>query len=409
MTDRYSSQPNSCYAVYAKRTPFGKILGQLKNIRPDDLLSFLLDDFKNQFIPSQDGFKLHHLDDFIVGCANQAGEDNRNIARMSLLLSEFPTEVPGTTINRLCGSSLDAAQMAYALISSGMKDAVLVGGVESMSRAPYVLSKAETAFDRQQKCYDSTFGWRFINPKMSKVKPPLSMGETAEEVAARFKISRVEQDHYALRSHQLCAKFKSMRIKEICPIKLEINREEFLMDDDECIRADSQIEKLQKLKPVFNPQGTVTAGNSSPMNDGAALLLFVSGEYLKKFHLTPMFKVEDAAVVGLDPDIMGMGPVGAIKKILHRQNKKISDYDSFEINEAFAAQVLAVQKELNIPSEKLNPQGGALAIGHPLGASGARLLVTLAHQMQNRPEMQAAIASMCIGVGQGIALSITRK
>lgn len=390
------------YITYAKRTAIGKLGGKLANIRPDDLLAHVFMDLKNQL-----SFDLKLIDDVIVGCANQAGEDNRNIARMSLILAGFPFEVPGATINRLCGSSLDALIDAHARIKSGIADCIIVGGVESMTRSPLVMSKATEAFGRDQKIFDTTLGWRFPNARMQEIFPLLGMGETAEEVARDYSISREEQDQYALSSHQKAAqaqkegKFKD----EIIPIEIKTKKDSFIFAEDECIRPDSTMEALQKLKPVFKKDGSVTAGNSSPMNDGASALMIVSESFLKEHKLTPLMEITGAATRGVHPNIMGIGPIAAVETLLKRTNKKITDFDAIEINEAFAAQALGCIKGLGIDQNKVNLQGGAIAIGHALGNSGVRIVTTLTHIMQKNPQYKEGLATMCIGVGQGVAMS----
>lgn len=390
------------FVVNAKRTAIGKLSGKLAPARVDDLLAFVLADLKNSM-----NFDPALIDDVIVGCANQAGEDNRNLARMSLILAGYPLEVPGTTINRLCGSSLDALIDGYARIQSGLADCLVIGGAESMTRAPFALSKASSPFDREQKMFDTTFGWRFTNPKMEKIFPLLGMGETAEEVAALYKISREEQDKFALASHQKAAAAwdRGDFNDEVLPYTVELKKESYVFAKDECVRADTTMEALAKLKPVFRKEGTVTAGNSSPMNDGASGILIVSEEFMNIHKLTPMMEVTGAAVRGLHPNTMGLGPVEAVKVLLKKYNKKVSDFDSIELNEAFAAQSLGCIKGLELDQSRVNLNGGAIAIGHALGSSGTRIVTTLAHQMKKNKNIKEGLATMCIGVGQGIAVS----
>ena len=390
------------FIVNAKRTAIGKLAGKLAPARVDDLLAHVLTDLKKDLT-----FDPALVEDVIVGCANQAGEDNRNIARMSLILAGYPLEVPGTTINRLCGSSLDALIDGYARIQSGLADCLVIGGAESMTRAPFALSKAAGPYDREQKMFDTTFGWRFINPKMEKMFPLLGMGETAEEVAALYKISREEQDQFALRSHQKAAAAweRGDFNDEVLPYTVELKKDSYVFAKDECVRADTTMEALSKLKPVFRKEGTVTAGNSSPMNDGASGLMIVSEEFLKTHKLTPMIEVTGAAVRGLHPNTMGLGPVEAVKVLMKKTGKKVSDFDSIELNEAFAAQSLGCIKGLELDASKVNLNGGAIAIGHALGSSGTRIVTTLAHQMKKNKNIKEALATMCIGVGQGIAVS----
>jgi len=390
------------YIVYAKRTAIGKLGGKLAPVRVDDLLASVLKNVKEHL-----SFDPLLIDDVVVGCANQAGEDNRNLARMATILAGFPMDIPGTTINRLCGSSLDAVIDGHARIQAGIADCLVIGGAESMTRGPFVLSKAQSGYDRDQKMYDTTFGWRFQNPKMEKMFPLLGMGETAEEVAALYKLSREEQDQFAYNSHMKAAAAYSRGdfSDEILPVMVELKKENYTFDKDECVRADTTLEALAKLKPVFRKEGTVTAGNSSPMNDGASAILMVSEEFLKTHKLTPIMEVTGAAVRGLHPNTMGLGPVEAVKVLMKRYNRKISEFDSVELNEAFAAQSLGCIKGLELDPAKVNLNGGAIAIGHALGSSGTRIVTTLAHQMKKNKSIKEGLATMCIGVGQGIAVS----
>ncbi|MCS7244531.1 MAG: thiolase family protein [candidate division WOR-3 bacterium] len=383
------------YITLALRTPIGKYGGALKDVRPDDLLAYLLKEVveRSQIEPEL-------IDDVYVGCANQAGEDNRNVARMAVLLAGLPYTIPACTVNRLCGSGLEAVNIAYKSIVSHEADIIIAGGVESMTRAPYVMPKFNEPFKRGNfEVYDTSLGWRFINPKFPYY--PYSMGETAENLASLYKISREEQDLFAYDSHRKAikaideGKFKD----EIVPVILPDNT---IFETDEGPRRDTSLEKLSKLKPVFKKDGTVTAGNSSNLNDGASLLVLVSERKLKELNLKPLARIIGTSVVGVNPDIMGIGPVYAIKKLLNRFNLKLDDVKLFEINEAFAAQILAVLRELPIEEEKLNVNGGAIALGHPLGCSGARILTTLVHELKRRGG-GLGIASLCIGVGQGIA------
>ena len=393
------------YIVYAKRTPIGSFGGSLSGVRVGDLLAELFKDYAKTA-----KHDLKEISDTIIGCANQAGEDNRNLARMSLLLAGYPFEVPGTTINRLCGSSLDAVIDAHARISAGLGDCFIAGGGESMSRAPYVMSKANSPFDRAQKMWDTSIGWRFENPKMAAIFPLLGMGETAEEVQKLHNISREEQDKFALASHQKAVaaqnagKFK----EEICAITIEGKKGTTIVDTDEGPRPDTSLEKLAKLKPAFKKDGSVTAGNSSSINDGASMVVVCSEEFMKRHNLKPFARITGAATHGLHPNVMGLGPVGAIKKLCDRFNHKLSDFDVIELNEAFAAQALGCIKELELDQTKINKNGGSIAIGHPLGASGTRILTTMLYQMKNDPSLKKGLASMCIGVGQGIAVSVER-
>lgn len=391
------------YLVHAKRTPIGSFGGALSQVRVDDLLAELFKDFSKA-----SAFDLKEIDDTIIGCANQAGEDNRNLARMSLILAGYPLEVPGTTINRLCGSSLDAVIDAHARIQAGLGSCFIAGGAESMSRAPYVMSKSQSPYDRTQKMWDTSIGWRFENPKMAEMFPLIGMGETAEEVQKLKNVSREDQDEFALNSHKKAvAAQKAGHFKqEILPITIINKKETTIIEHDEGPRADTSLEKLAKLRPAFRKDGTVTAGNSSSINDGASMVVVCSEEFVKRHNLKPLVMVTGGAVQGLHPNIMGLGPVGAINKLCSRFNFKTQDFDVVELNEAFAVQALACMRELELDPSKVNRMGGSIAIGHPLGASGTRILSTMIHQMQRDPKLKKGLASMCIGVGQGIALSI---
>lgn len=393
------------YLVYAKRTPMGKIGGSLSHVRVDDMLAGLFKDIKEWA-----NFDLTEIDDVIVGCANQAGEDNRNVGRMASVLAGFPYEVPATTINRLCGSSLDAVMDAVGRINAGFGNCFVVGGAESMTRAPLVMSKGSSAFGRDSKMYDTTFGWRFPNSKMKELFPLLGMGETAEEVAEKYKISREDQDAFALNSHmKACtAQENGAFNEEILPVEVKLRKSSHTVDSDEGPRKETSLEKLSTLRAVFRKGGTVTAGNASTMNDGASAVVVVSEDFMKKHNLTPIVEITGAAVRGVHPSVMGLGPIEATKKLCKDFNMKVSDFDVFELNEAFAAQALACMRELDIDESKVNLNGGAIALGHPLGCSGARILTTLVHIMKNKPELKQGLATMCIGVGQGIALSVKK-
>jgi len=393
------------YIVHAKRTPIGSFGGVLSSVRVDDLLAELFKDYAGS---ANHDLKL--IDDAIIGCANQAGEDNRNLARMSLLLAGYPFDVTGTTINRLCGSSLDAVLDAHSRIQAGLGDCFIAGGAESMSRAPYVLSKAQGAFDRNQKMWDTSIGWRFENPKMAELFPLLGMGETAEEVQKLHHISREDQDAFALLSHEKAVSAqKAGRFKnEIVPITVQQKKNTFVVESDEGPRPDTSIEKLTKLRPAFRKDGTVTAGNSSSINDGASMVIICSEKFLKDHKLIPLVAITGGAVTGLHPNVMGLGPVGATKKLCQRFGYKTSDFDLIELNEAFAAQALGCIKELELDPNKINLNGGSIALGHPLGASGTRILTTLIHQMRANEKFKTGLATMCIGVGQGIAVSVER-
>jgi acetyl-CoA acetyltransferase family protein len=421
-----ASSVSRVFVVAAARSPIGRLGGQLASVRVDDLLSQVIPAVLKPFTANNANSNSNNIDpalidDVIIGCANQAGEDNRNIARMSLLLAGLPYSVPGTTINRLCGSSLDAAMDGYARIRSGIADCVLVGGAESMTRGPYVLAKANTSYDRDQKMYDTTFGWRFPNKAMEVKFPLLSMGQTAEEVARELSISRRDQDVYAMASHQkaISARKRGLFDAEIVPIQLPSkppktgsSQSVSLISKDEGPREDISLESLSMLKPVFRTEkegGTVTAGNACPMSDGAAALLLVSESFLNRYHsaLTPLVEITGAAVRGIHPSRMGLGPVEAVNVLLTKYSKKITDFDVVELNEAFAAQALGCIRQLDLDPSKVNIHGGSIALGHPLGCSGARILTTMVHAMQtNKKTMKEGLATMCIGVGQGIALSV---
>ena len=394
---------NNVYIVKANRTPFGKIGGTLASIRTDDLLAHSL-----KHLVSELNFDLGLIDDIHAGCANQAGEDNRNVGRMSAVLAAIPFDVPANTVNRLCGSSLDSVMEAYARIRSGIADCIIACGVESMSRGPYVISKGENAYDRSQKMYDTSFGWRFPNPKMMEMFELLGMGQTAENLVDLYNISREEQDQFALHSHLKAAKARKegKLSKQIIPMTIEQRKGSITISDDECIREDSTLDALAKLKPVFKKNGSVTAGNSSPMNDGASSILIVSEKFLKTHSLTPLARITGAATRGVHPNTMGIGPVEATKVLLEKNKININHFDVIELNEAFAAQALSCIKALNINPEIVNPWGGAIAVGHPLGASGARILTNLVYQMNENKNLKNGLATMCIGVGQGISVSI---
>ncbi|MGB8341558.1 MAG: acetyl-CoA C-acyltransferase, partial [Chthoniobacterales bacterium] len=353
------------------------------------------------------------IEDVYFGATNQAGEDNRNVARMAALLAGLPASVPGSTVNRLCASGLEAVNIAARMIEADHGDVFIAGGVESMSRAPYVLSKAESAFDRSQQIFDTSIGWRLVNPRMAALHHPFSMGETAENVARKHKISRADQDQFALQSQQRwsAAQQRGLFAQEIVPVEIPQRKgAPTVVSVDEHPRPDTTLEKLAKLKPVFSKddQGTVTAGNSSGINDGAAALLIVEAGLAKSLGLQPIAFIGPSAAAGVDPAFMGLGPVPAIRKALLRANLTLDRIDLIELNEAFAAQALACQRELGIDNAKLNVNGGAIAIGHPLGCSGARLATTLIHQMA-RTGAARGIASLCVGVGQGSATVFERE
>jgi len=392
----------------AIRTPFGRYGGALSSIRTDDLAAIPI----KALMERNAGVEWLELDDVIYGCANQSGEDNRNVARMALLLAGLPKEVPGVTVNRLCGSSLEAVAMAARAIRSGEAELVIAGGVESMSRAPYVMGKADAAFSRSAKLEDTTLGWRFVNPLMKERYGVDSMAETAENVAEEFHISREDQDAFAYRSQQraVTAIATGALAEEICPVTIPQRKgAATVVDKDEHPRPDTTLETLAALKPIVNPTGTVTAGNASGINDGACALLLASEAAAKRNGLTPRARVIAAASAGVAPRVMGIGPVPASHKVLASAGLTMGDMDVIELNEAFAAQGLAVLRQLGVPedSPKVNPNGGAIAIGHPLGASGGRLVTTAMYQLR-RTHGRYALCTMCIGVGQGIAMVIER-
>jgi acetyl-CoA acyltransferase len=391
----------------AIRTPFGRYGGALSSIRTDDLAAIPLAELMKRN-PKVDWAA---LDDVIYGCANQAGEDNRNVARMALLLAGLPIDVPAVTVNRLCGSGMEAVGQIARAIKAGDSDIGIAGGVESMSRAPFVIPKADTAFSRANAIYDTTIGWRFVNPKMKSKYGIDQMPETAENVAEDFKVSRQDQDAYALRSQQraLAAQANGILAQEIVPVTIPARKgDPVIVSKDEHPRETS-MEALAKLKPIAREGGTVTAGNASGVNDGSAALLIASEAAAKKYGLTPRARILGMASAGVPPRIMGFGPAPASKKLLARLGLKIDQIDVVELNEAFASQVLAAMRDLGLPDDAphVNPMGGSIALGHPLGASGARLVGAAMYELGRR-KGRYALATMCIGVGQGIALAIER-
>jgi 3-oxoadipyl-CoA thiolase len=389
------------YIVDIVRTPIGKFGGTLATVRPDDLAAHVI----RELLKRNPSLDVKTIEDVIFGAANQAGEDNRNVARMALLLAGLPVEVGGVTVNRLCASGLQAIMQAAQGIMTGNGDVYIAGGVESMSRAPFVMAKAEEPFARKQEIFDTTMGWRFINSKLSKLYHPYSMGETAENVAAKWKITREEQDAFAYQSQTRYqqAYTQGKFQEEIVAVPVPKSKDEFfLFEKDEHPRA-TTLEKLATLKPAFQANGTVTAGNSSGINDGAAACLVVTEDILKQYNLTPLARVVSTAVAGVDPAYMGIGPVPATQKALKRAGLKRSDIGLTELNEAFAAQSIACIRDLDLDPETVNVNGGAIALGHPLGCSGVRISATLLYEMRKQ-NIKYGLATMCIGVGQGAAV-----
>jgi len=395
------------YICDAIRTPVGKFGGSLAAVRPDDLATLVLKEIKGR----NPGINWDEVDDVIMGCTNQAGEDNRNIARMALLMAGYAHTISGATINRLCASGMEAVGIAARTIRAGEADLIIAGGVESMSRAPFVMGKATKAFSRNTEVYDTTIGWRFPNPKLDKLYGTESMIQTAENIAADFKISREDQDAFAIRSQEKAhkAQAEGLLAEEIVPVTIPQRKgDPIVVDTDEHPRNTS-LEKLAKLKPVVSPEGTVTAGNASGVNDGAAALIIASAEAVKKYNLTPKVKVLGMTAAGVEPRIMGMGPVPATQKLLKRLNLSLDEMELIELNEAFASQSLGCMRELGMKDDdpRVNPLGGAIALGHPLGMSGARLVTTAYYQMI-RTGAKKALCTMCIGVGQGTAIVLER-
>jgi 3-oxoadipyl-CoA thiolase len=389
------------------RTPIGRYGGALSTVRTDDLAALPI----KELIKRNVGVDWARLDDVYLGCANQAGEDNRNVARMSVLLAGLPDIVPGVTLNRLCGSGLDAVGSAARAIASGELEFVIAGGVESMSRAPFVVSKAQTAFDRSATMADTTLGWRFVNPTMQRTYGTDSMAETGENVAAEWNISRADQDAFAFRSQQRAAAARAAGFfaEEILPVILPGRKGSTTVSEDEHPRSDASLETLAGLKPIVRSDGTITAGNASGINDGAAALILASEAAVKEFSLMPRARFLGMATAGVAPRVMGVGPIGAVRKLLAKLGLTIEDFGVIELNEAFASQALAVMRTLGLADDAphVNTNGGAIALGHPLGMSGARLVLTAVRQMQ-RCGAQRALATMCIGVGQGIAAAFER-
>jgi len=395
------------YICDAVRTPIGRFGGALAAVRADDLAAIPL----RALLERNPQLDPAAIDEVFMGSANQAGEDNRNVARMAALLAGLPDTVPGVTLNRLCASGMDAVGTAFRAIACGEMELAIAGGVESMSRAPYVMGKADTAFGRTQKIEDTTIGWRFINPKMKEMYGVDAMPQTADNVADEWQISREDQDAFALRSQQRAAAAQQAGFfaEEIVPVVIRGKKGETVVDTDEHPRADTTAEALARLKPVNGPDKTVTAGNASGVNDGAAALILASAEAVQKYGLKPRARVLGMASAGVAPRVMGYGPVPAVRKLCERLNVAVSDFDVVELNEAFAAQGLAVTRDLGLAddSSKVNPNGGAIALGHPLGMSGARLVLTAVHQLE-KTGGRLGLATMCVGVGQGLALVVER-
>ena len=399
---------SEAYIIDAIRTPFGRYGGGLAPVRADNLGAIPI----KALMERNTNVDWVQVDDVIYGCANQSGEDNRNVGRMSSLLAGLPYQVPATTVNRLCGSSMDALAIAARAIKAGEANLIIAGGVESMSRAPFVMGKSGKAFSRNQKLEDTTMGWRFINPKLDELYGTETMPKTAENVAEQFNINRADQDAFALRSQQRtnAAQESGFFKDEITPVIIPQRKgDAVIVDKDEHPRADTTLEKLTKLRAIVKENGTVTAGNASGINDGAAAFLVASEQAIKEFKLKPRARIVASTTVGVEPRIMGFAPAPAMKKLLAQTGLSLDEMDVIELNEAFAAQALACTRDLGLAddSERVNPNGGAIALGHPLGASGARLILTALNQLE-KSDKRYAICSMCIGVGQGIAMIIER-
>ncbi len=395
------------YICEAIRTPVGKYGGSLSAVRADNLAKIVLEEVRNKY----PNINWKELDDVFMGCSNQAGEDNRNVARMSLLLAGYDQSIPGMTINRLCGSGMDAVGTAARAIKAGEAEIIVAGGVESMSRAPFVMGKATKGFDRKHNLEDTTIGWRFINPEFQKRFGTESMIETAENIAKDYNINREDQDEFALASQQKARKAQDSGLlgEEIIPVTIPQRKgDPVVVKHDEHLR-DTSLEKLAALKPITHPEGTVTPGNASGVNDGAAALIIASEDAVKRYGLTPKTKILGMSTAGVPPRIMGMGPVPATSKLLKKLELSLDDMDIIELNEAFSAQSLGCLREMKLEDDdpRVNPLGGAIALGHPLGMSGARLITTAVHQLQRR-ESGKALCTMCIGVGQGIAMVLEK-
>ena len=392
---------NTVYVIDVIRTAVGKHGGSLATVRPDDLLAHVL----KTLIERNPAVDVHAIEDVIAGAANQAGEDNRDVARMAALMAGLPVTVGGNTVNRLCASGLQAVMDASRAIMCGDGELFIAGGVESMTRAPFVMAKAEAAYQRKVELFDTSIGWRFINSKLSSLHYPYAMGETAENVAEQWKVSREEQDTFALESQnkyfaaQKAGKFK----EEIIPVTVDLGKGKTMVFDTDEHPRETSLEKLAALKPAFKKDGSVTAGNASGVNDGAAAMLLASEEAVKKYGLKPIAKITSMAIAGVDPSIMGIGPVPATQKALKRAGLTIEDLDLVELNEAFASQSLACMRDLGLDGSKVNVNGGSIAIGHPLGCSGVRISATLLHELKRR-KAKYGLATMCVGVGQGAAV-----
>ena len=395
------------FIIDAVRTPIGRYGGVLSGVRSDDLAALVI----KALLERNKNIDVSLIEDVILGCTNQAGEDNRNIARMASLLSGLPVEVGGVTVNRLCASGMQAIMDAARAIMVGDGDIFIAGGVESMSRAPYIISKSEKPFGRKPEIYDSTIGWRFINKKLTEKYFPFSMGETAENIAEKWNISREDQDQFAYNSQQ---KYKSAFEngkfnEEIIPVPVPQKKNKILIvNKDEHPRPNVTLEKLASLTPAFKKDGTVTAGNSSGINDGASAMLIVSEDMITKYNLNPMAKIVSMAIAGVDPAFMGVGPIPATKKALKRAGLKIDDINLIELNEAFAVQSIVCINELKLNSKIINVNGGAIALGHPLGCTGARITTTLLHEMKRRNDIKYGLATLCVGVGQGASIILER-
>lgn len=398
---------NSAYIVDAVRTPIGRFAGTLSSVRPDDMLAHVI----KALIARNPSLDLNAIEEVIAGAANQAGEDNRNVARMAALLAGLPESVAGLTVNRLCASGLQSIIDASRCIRSGDGSVFIAGGEESMTRGPMVMSKAERAYRKPAELHDTTFGWRFVNPKLAEMYPPIAMGETAENLAEMYKVSREEQDQFAYDTQMkyVAAHTAGKFNDELIPVEIPQRKADpIIFDKDEHPRPNTSLEALAKLRTVFRKGGTVTAGNASGINDGSCALLICDEASLKRFNLEPMARIVSHAVAGVNPQIMGIGPVPATQKALKRAGLTIGDIGLVELNEAFAAQSIPCIRDLDLDPSIINVNGGAIALGHPLGCSGARIATTLVHEMKRRPDVKYGLATMCVGVGQGAAMIVER-